>query len=41
MAFYDDPSGQTSGSRIWVRVRAIGAGNNKGLWSDPAVKTVP
>jgi hypothetical protein len=26
---------------MWVRVRAIGADNNKGHWSDPAVKTVP
>ena len=34
-------TGLTSGARIWVRVRAIGAGNNKGPWSDPAVKTVP
>jgi hypothetical protein len=26
---------------MWVRVRAVGADNNKGPWSDPAVKTVP
>jgi hypothetical protein len=31
----------TSGSRLWVRVRAIGAENAAGPWSDPAVKTVP
>ena len=31
----------TSGAKMWVRVRAIGADNNKGPWSDPAVKTVP
>ena len=31
----------TSGSKMWVRVRAIGADNNKGPWSDPAAKTVP
>ncbi len=34
-------SGLTSGARIWVRVRAIGADNATGPWSDPAVKTVP
>lgn len=33
--------GLTSGNKIWARVRGIGAGNNKGPWSDPAVKTVP
>ena len=33
--------GFTSGSRIWVRVRAVGADNSPGPWSDPAVKTVP
>jgi hypothetical protein len=33
--------GLTSGSRVWVRVRAIGAENATGPWSDPAVKTVP
>jgi hypothetical protein len=31
----------TSGAKMWVRVRGIGAGNNRGPWSDPAVKTVP
>ena len=31
----------TSGAKMWVRVRAVGADNNKGPWSDPAVKTVP
>ena len=31
----------TSGAKVWVRVRAIGADNNKGPWSDPAGKTVP
>ena len=30
-----------SGARVWVRVRAIGTRNQKGPWSDPAVKTVP
>jgi hypothetical protein len=29
-----------SGTRIWVRVRAIGTAGS-GPWSDPAVKTVP
>lgn len=33
--------GFTSGNRIWVRVRAVGADNAAGPWSDPAVKTVP
>jgi len=33
-------SGLTSASRIWVRVRAIGA-NEKGGWSDPAESIVP
>jgi hypothetical protein len=33
-------SGLTSASRIWVRVRAIGA-NEKGGWSDPAESVVP
>ena len=33
-------SGLTSASRIWVRVRAIGA-NDKGGWSDPAESIVP
>jgi hypothetical protein len=31
----------TSGARMWVRVRAVGADNKPGPWSDPAVKTVP
>jgi hypothetical protein len=30
----------TSGQRIWVHVRAFGAGGY-GAWSDPSVKTVP
>ncbi len=34
-------SGLTTGARIWARVRAIGADNATGPWSDPAVKTVP
>lgn len=34
-------TGLTSGTRIWVRVRGIGAKNQPGPWSDPAVKTVP
>ena len=34
-------TGLTSGARMWVRVRAIGAHPNPGPWSDPAVKTVP
>jgi hypothetical protein len=33
--------GLTSASRIWVRVRAIGAGNTPGPWSDPATKVAP
>lgn len=33
-------SGLTSASRIWMRVRAIGA-NEKGGWSDPAESVVP
>jgi hypothetical protein len=33
--------GLTSGNKVWVRVRAVGAANAKGPWSDPAVKTVP
>ena len=33
--------GLTSGTKIWVRVRGIGAKNVPGVWSDPAVKTVP
>jgi hypothetical protein len=31
----------TSGTKMWVRVTAVGADNHKGPWSDPAVKTVP
>jgi hypothetical protein len=34
-------SGLTSGAKLWVRVRSIGAGNSTGPWSDPATKTVP
>ncbi len=33
--------GLTSGAKLWVRVRAVGAGNQFGPWSDPAVKVVP
>ena len=33
-------SGLTSGQRVWVRVRAIGA-QGEGPWSDPATKIVP
>ena len=33
--------GLTSGARMWVRVRAIGADPQPGPWSDPAAKTVP
>jgi hypothetical protein len=33
--------GFTSGARMWLRVRAVGADNATGPWSDPAVKTVP
>jgi hypothetical protein len=33
--------GLTSGAKIWVRVRAVGANNKPGPWSDPAVKIVP
>ena len=33
-------TGLASGSKVWVRVRAIGAAG-VGPWSDPAVKTVP
>jgi hypothetical protein len=32
--------GFTSGQRIWLRVRVIGAAG-AGRWSDPSVKTVP
>ena len=31
----------TSGTKMWIRVRAVGAGNERGPWSDPAAKTVP
>ncbi len=34
-------AGLTSGAKLWVRVRAIGAGNTPGPWSDPATKVVP
>ena len=34
-------TGLTSGAKIWVRVRSLGAGNTVGPWSDPATKTVP
>ena len=30
-----------SGTKQWIRVRAIGANNQMGPWSDPAAKTVP
>ena len=30
----------TSGQRIWLRVRGVGAAG-EGPWSDPSVKTVP
>ena len=33
--------GFTSGARMWLRVRAVGADNATGPWSDLAVKTVP
>ncbi len=33
--------GLTSGAKTWVRVRAVGADNQPGPWSDPAVKVVP
>jgi hypothetical protein len=33
-------AGLTSGAKLWVRVRAIGAAG-PGPWSDPAVKVVP
>src|SRR5204862_3951863 len=34
-------NGFTSGAKMWIRVRAVGAANATGPWSDPAVKTVP
>ena len=33
--------GLTSGAKVWSRVRAVGADNKPGPWSDPAVKVVP
>ena len=33
--------GLTSATKVWVRVRAIGADPQEGPWSDPAVKVVP
>ena len=33
-------TGLTSGSRVWIRVRAIGT-KGQGPWSDPATKIVP
>jgi hypothetical protein len=33
--------GLTSGAKMWARVRAMGADNKPGPWSDPAVKVVP
>ena len=34
-------TGLTSGTRIWVRVRAIGSKSQKGPWSEPVSKIVP
>ena len=34
-------TGLPSGSKIWVRVRALGPKKIKSPWSDPAVKRVP
>jgi hypothetical protein len=34
-------AGLTSGTKMWVRVRAVGSGNATGPWSDPATKVVP
>ena len=34
-------NGFTSGAKMWVKVRAIGAGSETGPFSDPATKTVP
>ena len=31
----------TSGTKMWIRVRAVGLGSERGPWSDPAAKTVP
>jgi hypothetical protein len=33
--------GLTSGAKLWMRVRAVGAKNDTGPFSDPATKTVP
>ena len=33
--------GLTSGAKLWGRVRAVGADNQPGPWSDPATKVVP
>lgn len=33
--------GLASASKVWVRVRAIGAAPDPGPWSDPATKVVP
>jgi hypothetical protein len=33
--------GLTSAAKLWVRVRAVGADNQPGPWSDPATKVVP
>ena len=33
--------GLTSATKLWVRVRAMGADNKPGPWSDPATKVVP
>ena len=33
--------GLTSGAKMWARVRAVGADNKPGPWSDPATKVVP
>ena len=33
--------GLTSGSKVWVRVRAVGTRGSVGAYSDPANKTVP
>ena len=37
----DELNSFTSGTKQWIRVRAIGANNQMGPWSDPAAKTVP
>lgn len=37
----DTLTGLASATKAWVRVRAIGAGNKTGPWSDPATKVVP